>query len=130
MKIQKLLSSNDIGSNGAHQAGICVPKKGGYLDFFPNLNYEEMNPRVTITFFDDSNEKYKLNFIYYNNKFFGGTRNEFRLTGMTKFFERKNAKVHDKLILEKIDDNYYLKILKNSTTEKLVLSQTWKIFDL
>lgn len=130
MQIEKTLSANDIGTTGAHQAGICIPKKGGFIDFFPRLAEKEKNPRVTITFSDESGEKWKFNFIYYNNKFFGGTRNEYRLTGMTAYFRRKNLKPNDKLILNKNTIDYFIKFEKETKTTKLTLSQTWKIINL
>jgi hypothetical protein len=100
--ITKVLSPNDTGENGTHQAGILVPKGGGVLEFFPTLDRTTLNPRVTLTFTEDQGaQKWKFEFIYYNNKFFGGTRNEFRLTGMTKYFRVNNLKAGDELILEK-----------------------------
>ena len=85
VKVTKLLSANDTGETGGHQAGICVPKRQEILSFFPTLDSRTKNPRMTIVFHCmNSGEKWTFNYIYYNNKFFGGTRNEYRLTGMTK----------------------------------------------
>jgi hypothetical protein len=42
--------------------------------------------------------QWNFNFIYYNTKLLGiGTRNEYRLTGMTAFLRSLNAKVGDEL---------------------------------
>ena len=38
--ITKTLSLNDSGETGGHQAGICVPKGGDVLIFFPDLGNE------------------------------------------------------------------------------------------
>ena len=46
--ISKKLSANDIGINGAHQAGILVPKAKDILSFFPDLNAAIKNPRMTL----------------------------------------------------------------------------------
>ena len=87
--IEKMLSRNDTGETGGHQAGILIPKKPEILSFFPSLNSEEKNPRLLITFHDHMGEQWSFYFIYYNNKFFGGTRNEYRLTGMTKYLNHQ-----------------------------------------
>ena len=131
MQIEKKLTANDIGKTGGHQAGICVPKTGGVLDFFPKLDGTEKNPRSVITFTDEGGEKWNFNFIYYNNKFFGGTRNEYRLTGMTKFFTRKNLRVSDKVILDKNEvGDYFISYKKPSKPGKIILSNNWKIIDV
>jgi len=90
--ISKLLSQNDAGQTGGHQAGILIPKSGGILDFFPVLNINEKNPRIQIVFTDETDRKWEFNFIYYNSKLFGGTRNEYRLTGMTFYIHQNNLK--------------------------------------
>ncbi|MDD3862002.1 MAG: EcoRII N-terminal effector-binding domain-containing protein [Candidatus Gracilibacteria bacterium] len=100
-KIVKILSKNDTGENGNHQSGILVPKKLEILSFFPSLNKVEYNPRVRLCFMDEANKKWFFNFIYYNNKLFGGTRDEYRLTGLTPFFRENILSAGDKLILEK-----------------------------
>lgn len=103
-KISKTLSANDTGETGAHQAGILVPKEKKILDFFPTLNAAEKNPRVHLVFTDDNGKKWDFAFIYYNNKFFGGTRNEFRLTRMTPFIRAHNLCQKDELIFQKTSD--------------------------
>ena len=53
--ISKKLSANDIGINGAHQAGILVPKAKDILSFFPDLNAAIKNPsvpRASMKYFD------------------------------------------------------------------------------
>jgi hypothetical protein len=99
--ISKILSANDTGETGGHQAGILVPKDSIIQQFFPKLNSDDKNPRILIAFTDDLEDKWLFSYIYYNNKFFGGTRNEFRLTGMTKFFRLHNLKTDDELIFRK-----------------------------
>lgn len=101
--ISKILSANDTGDTGAHQAGILVPKNPEILSFFPPLDNSEKNPRYHLPFYDDSDARWEFAFIYYNNKYFGGTRNEFRLTRMTPFMRQNDLKPGDELILERED---------------------------
>ncbi|MBU1223452.1 MAG: hypothetical protein KKA22_02740 [Gammaproteobacteria bacterium] len=97
-KITKTLSANDTGETGGHQAGILIPKTPGILSFFPELDASIKNPRISLYFFEeDGVTKWPFEFIYYNGKFFGGTRNEFRLTWMTQYLRAKNAKTGDKI---------------------------------
>lgn len=109
-EIHKKLSPNDLGLTGSHQDGILVPKKKDILSFFPYFDHETLNPRVRIPFYDDFESKWDLNFIYYNNRFFGGTRNEYRLTRLTAFFRQYRLQVGDEIILIlDHDDNYYIR---------------------
>jgi hypothetical protein len=135
-KISKILSANDVGDTGSHQAGICVPKEGNILSFFPVLGKETKNPRVSIPFFDDVGYKWTLSFIYYNNKFFGGTRNEYRLTHMTKYIKSNSLKAGDEILLsynlqsEKYSIAYQR---KNSSIDKngiLIIGSSWKVIDI
>lgn len=100
-KIKKTLSQNDVGETGGHQAGMLIPKKSDILDFFPALDSDAKNPRTKLLFSDDSGGKWEFAFIHYNNKLFGGTRDEYRLTGMTKYFKSNALKAGDSIILSK-----------------------------
>jgi hypothetical protein len=134
--ISKKLSANDIGINGTHQAGILVPKEENILLFFPKLNPEIKNPRITVLVREKNNAaKWEFNFIYYNNKFFSGTRNEYRLTCMTQYLRAIDAKVGDDLIFSK-DENgsVYVEYVRAGGNQVmlnddgvLVLSGGWKI---
>jgi len=136
--ISKKLSANDLGLTGSHQAGILVPKSSELQQFFPELDPTIKNPRVTLTLREKGESlTWDFNYIYYNNKFFGGTRNEFRLTCMTKFLRAIAAKVDDVLTFEK-DENGSLCIsceregqspsgLNNEGV--LVLTNGWKVIN-
>ena len=130
--ISKILSSNDTGETGGHQAGMLIPKGGEILEFFPALNGDEKNPRTYLYFIDNVNKRWKFNFIYYNNKFFGGTRNEYRLTGMTAYIRQNNLKTGDTIVLSR-DDDGVLSIRcerqnsSSSSIPKLVITGTWKV---
>ena len=130
--IEKILSRNDTGETGGHQAGILIPKKQEILSFFPALNSSEKNPRFMITFYDHLGEQWSFSFIYYNNRFFGGTRNEYRLTGMTRYTNAYNLKSGDTLTLSRDRDGFYsVKYKKHGVQKKsdgpLKLSNSWKV---
>lgn len=143
--ITKVLSMNDAGETGGHQAGILVPKGGEVLKFFPDLGCEEKNPRVAMYFTDEAGKEWKLNFIYYNNKFFDekGTRNEYRLTGLTAYFRENGLKAGDTvtllhgadstdLIRYKRSINTNIKLIKTEdgqVKKRLVLGSNWKVID-
>lgn len=96
-KVVKRLTRNDLGLTGGHQAGICVPFKIVRLGFFPELDVSVKNPRVDIPF-DFAGRAIVLSYVYYNGRLLGeGTRNEYRLTGMTKFFKENGCAVDDLL---------------------------------
>ncbi|OMD26981.1 hypothetical protein BJP48_21460 [Paenibacillus odorifer] len=133
--ISKFLSANDTGENKGHQAGILIPKDKEILSFFPNLGKETKNPRTILSFEDMSGEKWKFNFIYYNGKLFGGTRNEYRLTGMTTFIKNNNLKAGDKIIFHRTSgDNLLIKYQRmnniNDGNGKLKLSNKWKVVNI
>jgi Restriction endonuclease EcoRII, N-terminal len=133
-QITKTLSANDVGETGGHQAGILVPKEREILSFFPSLNPREKNPRVTLAFREpDGITRWDFNFIYYNNRFFGGTRNEYRLTCMTKYLRARNAAVGDLVVMSKDEEGRLRVELKRSNIPEiteddvLVLSGGWKV---
>lgn len=99
--ITKLLSENDTGQTGSHQAGILVPRDRRLLAFFPPLNPNEQNPRHRLHFTDAHGTKWEWMFIYYNNRSFGGTRNEYRLTRMTSFIRAHNLTAGDTLVFSR-----------------------------
>jgi restriction endonuclease EcoRII-like protein len=132
-RIAKTLSANDIGDTGGHQAGILIPKISEILSFFPRLDPREKNPRVRLVFRDDDQiTRWEFAFIYYNNRFFGGTRNEHRLTCMTKYLRSKNAKVGDDLVFTRDEaGRLFVRCSRANQIETeddiLVLSGGWKI---
>lgn len=135
-EIRKRLSANDVGDTGGHQAGILVPKDNSILSFFPILDAGKKNPRMTLVMYERSDRtRWEFNYIYYNNRFFGGTRNEYRLTCMTKYLRAINAKVDDELVFT-LDENcsYEVDILRANRAssytmdgETLVLGGGWTV---
>lgn len=129
--IEKTLSANDTGETGGHQAGILVPKDERILNFFPRLDPAVKNPRVLLDVTDDTSHNWVFAFIYYNNRFFGGTRNEYRLTGMTAYFREFNLKTGDKIILhQKSPRNIHISFVRAEQKKKVLkLTSTWKIIN-
>lgn len=133
--ITKVLSANDTGETGGHQAGILVPKNHNILGFFPPLDATEKNPRRHLAFYDEENERWIFAFIYYNNRFFGGTRNEYRLTRMTPFIRQSNLKLGDELIFKKEEGKRLIRYKRNRDKEAvkdgvLRLGSDWKIIQI
>lgn len=90
----KVLSANDVGATGGHQGGILVPKgEKELLSFLPVLDSETKNPDAWIECIDETGAQRKFRFVYYNNKLHdsNGTRNEYRITYMTKYFREVGA---------------------------------------
>jgi hypothetical protein len=78
----KRLSGNDTLANGTHQAGPYIPKELLFELFPRGFDATTKNPRILIPISIDSHGVAgEVSAIWYNNKLFGGTRNETRLTG-------------------------------------------------
>jgi len=133
--ISKVLSANDTGETGGHQAGILIPKDKRLLSFFPTLMKNEKNPRAHISFIDDSGKKWVFAYIYYNNRMFGGTRDEYRLTRMTKYINENLLKSGDIIHLtyipvqDKFSVSFSRKNVNNFADDPnvLVIGKSWII---
>ena len=133
--ISKVLSANDTGETGAHQAGILVPKDPKILGFFPTLPTDVKNPRIHLYFRDEDGTQWEFAFIYYNNRLFGGTRNEYRLTRMTPFINGNGLHAGDELILEKrAGGARTVRFMRRRTPVEiggvLRLGSTWKVVNI
>lgn len=95
----KLLSANDVGATGSHQAGILVPKSDAdLLAFFPHLDPDVYNPDAWIVAEDDEGNEWRLRYIYYNSRLHSsGTRNEYRITHLTRYLNEARARPGDLL---------------------------------
>lgn len=100
ISFSKVLSANDTGLTGGHQAGILVPKGDrDLLAFFPHLDPSVENPDVWISVTDEHGEDRQLRYIHYNKKLHGtGTRNEYRITHLTKYLRDAGARPGDALV--------------------------------
>ena len=97
----KSLSANDTGESGGHQAGILVPKGAtAFRAFLPSLA-EIKNPRAWIECTDPDGKIWDFCFIHYNNKHYDptGTRDEYRITHMTKFLRSFGATEGDDVVI-------------------------------
>jgi hypothetical protein len=108
-QVEKILSRNDVGATGGHQAGIAVPRQSDLLAFFPALDSSETNPRVDIRFLDRTTDlPVTFSYIYYNGKLSGvSTRNEYRLTGMSKYLRSHDAQAGDTVVFTKDENSQY-----------------------
>lgn len=77
-----------------------MPKDPRILGFFPKLPGDVLNPRIHLYFRDEESVQWEFAFIFYNNRLFGGTRNEYRLTRMTPFINDNGLRAGDELFLE------------------------------
>ncbi|MEG3166449.1 EcoRII N-terminal effector-binding domain-containing protein [Sphingomonas sp. PB2P19] len=133
--IAKVLSKNDTGETGGHQAGILVPKETNILSFFPSLDASQYNPRAHLMFMDESGAFWEFAFIYYNNALFGGTRNEYRLTRMTKYIRQASLVVGDEVILSHDGQRYNVTHKRKRQTEisaagVLKLGSGWRVVEI
>lgn len=135
----KVLSANDTGETGGHQAGLLVPRKQSILSFFPSLDSSKKNPRAHLSFEDASGYFWKFAFIYYNNKLFGGTRNEYRLTRMTRYFRESGLVAGDEVIMHCLSNGDYTISYKRTnepltvqpgTKTTLKLGSGWKVIKI
>ena len=135
MTITKILTENDLGRTGAHQAGIHVPKTIISTGIFALLPIDKKNPRAQITAEDERGRKWEFTFIYYNNKFFGGTRNEARLTGITSFFKNEVVTPGDLIVFEKKNGKLTVRIKHRKQASRLgpvtvSLSSSWRAINI
>ena len=140
LTIIKVLTANDTGETGGHQAGILVPRRPEVLAFFPPLDSATLNPRVHLQFEDETDYEWTFAYIYYNNCLFGGTRNEYRLTRMTRYFKESGLASGDQIMMHRRPDGSYA--VSHERANQLVTSRTntgqtvlqfgsgWQIIDL
>ena len=108
LTFSKVLTANDVGETSAHQAGIHIPKSmPELLSFLPELGEKALNPSVWVMCRDEYDEVWKFRYVYYNNKLHSpsGTRNEYRLTHMTKFLKRNSSLAGDSFVMTKNENN-------------------------
>lgn len=138
--ITKILSANDTGETGGHQAGLLIPREKRILSFFPALDPSRRNPRAHLRFEDQGGHFWEFAFIYYNNKLFGGTRNEYRLTRMTKYIRQASLVTGDEVTMDyHTSGGYsisYRRANEPATTRNeegrtvLKLGSGWKVIDI
>lgn len=116
LSFRKLLSANDVGATGGHQAGVLIPKgETELLRLLPRLDPSIKNPSAMIDFVDETGSCNRFRFVYYNNKLHDatGTRNEYRITCMTAWFRAENAQAGDFVEISGVPgtNQYFMKIV-------------------
>ena len=133
-QIVKVLSANDTGETGSHQAGILVPKEPALVAFFPELDASLYNPRVHLRFYDYAETAWEFAFIYYNNALFGGTRNEYRLTRMTQYIRQAALIAGDEVTLSRDADRYRVSHVRKRQVQSgdrvLRLGTAWRVIEI
>ncbi|RRV63322.1 restriction endonuclease [Stutzerimonas stutzeri] len=113
----KKLSANDVGATGGHQGGILIPKsESELLAFLPQLDQAIKNPDAWIECEDEGGTVRRFRFVYYNNKLHDekGTRNEYRITYMTRYFREMGAREGDSLEISRSEGNtrYAIRVVR------------------
>ena len=123
----KRLSDNDVGMTNSHQAGFLIPKLFIKEGLFEKMSDHELNPRLRLKFRDlsDGSDIY-LTYIYYNNKFFEGTRHEYRLTGLTRWIKNHGLKSGDSIQISRLDKyDYTIGIIKVDRRPSSLSEESW-----
>lgn len=101
------------------------------------LDRAERNPRAHLTFLDDNGAPWELAFIYYNNGLTGGTRNEYRLTRLTRFIREAGLEPGDEIRLSRTEDDrwrigYTRRGAEAMSDERMVLKlgTGWKVVSI
>lgn len=101
IKIWKTLSRNDTGETNSHQSGISIPKDIARSGIFPILTNETLNPRVNVDFFDEDDQKWSFQYIYYDDVYFRDDKrrghNEYRITCVKDYINANNIKANDRI---------------------------------
>lgn len=119
----KILSPNDVGSTGGHQAGVLIPKgESALLEFLPYLEPSVKNPDTWLHCIDENQEPQRFRFVYYNNKLHDprGTRNEYRITWMTAWFRNLSARAGDmfEISIEPGSHQYSVRVIPASPNQQ------------
>lgn len=123
----KRLSDNDVGTTNSHQAGFLIPKLFIKEGLFEKLSDQELNPRLRLKFLDlsDGSDIY-LTYIYYNNKFFSGTRHEYRLTGLTRWIKNHGLRSGDTIQITRVAKyDYTIVIIMAERRPSSLSEESW-----
>ena len=123
----KRLSDNDVGKTNSHQAGFLIPKLFIKEGLFEKMSDEVLNPRLRLKFRDlaDDTDLY-LTYIFYNNRFFQGTRHEYRLTGLTRWIKNHGLRSGDTIQISRLDKyDYTIGIIKSERRPSSLSEESW-----
>jgi hypothetical protein len=131
LSISKVLSANDCGLTGSHQAGIYVPDTLAW--FFPSLMEDQLNPKCWMDCQGQDGRIWTFRFIHYNNGIVGcGTRSEYRLTRVAGYISYHALGVGDIIEFEQSrTGGYRVSHSAAQPTEKehtLKLRGHWRVF--
>ena len=119
---RKRLTANDVGLTGTHQSGIHIPHSEiGLLKALPALDPNSKNPEAWLQCEDEFGELHQFRFIYYNNRLHDdrGTRNEYRITRITKYFRVTGAEPGDEFEISKISETKFaIKTIKRNVSSE------------
>jgi hypothetical protein len=123
----KRLTENDTSATASHQAGFLIPKLFINDGLFDKLSDTEKNPRRKLKFIDlKDNSVIYLNFIYYNNKKFGGTRHEYRLTGLSRWIKNHGLRADDSIQFNRIAKyEYTIEVIKSPRRSTGLSEESW-----
>ncbi len=129
---EKLLTANDTGETGGHQAGVHIPKsQKSLLALLPFLDPAQKNPDAWLEMTDDTGFSWRFRYIYYNNRLHveGGTRDEYRITHMTRFFKAVGAKEGDVLVLTGSQEmgGYSISVQKDKVQDDAVTEKRLRV---
>ena len=103
-KITKVLSKNDAGEGTKRGHGVLIPKDPVFQSFFPALDASQENPSSPLECTDArSGQRVDLVYRYYNK-----TKNEFRVTGITKYLHDNGAVTGSRLSFSKNANGDYV----------------------
>ena len=123
----KRLSETDLGESRSHQAGFLIPKELVKNGFFEELSNDSLNPRLRLRIIDllDGTEVF-VSFILYNNRYFGGTRFEYRLTGLTRWIKNRGLRSGDMLHLVRTGrHDYSVDVIKGERQPSALSADSW-----
>jgi hypothetical protein len=125
--VLKTLSENDVGTTKSQQAGFLIPREFVKKGLFEELSSESLNPRLRLRLVDltDGSEIY-CSYIFYNNRNFGGTRLEYRLTGLTRWIKNQGLRSGDVIQISRTGKNdYSVDILKENRKPSTLSAESW-----
>jgi Restriction endonuclease EcoRII, N-terminal len=125
--IEKVLTENDLGLTGSHQAGFLIPKALVKSKIFSELSHTEVNPRARLKFEElKTGDVWYFNYIFYNSRLFGGSRSEYRLTGLATFLRAHSLQPGDSIVFKRVDEyDYEIEIKKTTRKSGLLSHESW-----
>ena len=102
----KVLTANDTGKSGSHQAGIHIHKsQHALIAMLPKLDPSTKNPSAWVVCRCADAQEWLVRYIHYNNKLHDavGTRDEYRLTHLARFLSKQGAGPGDLFQISKVE---------------------------